>query len=70
MINDICVFEKELVEDKIGSYNRKFSEKWGKQIIKVFGENAKGVEKMDQKKYLQLLQQINQKMNESMGNLG
>jgi hypothetical protein len=47
MLDDIVGFDRPLIGDKIGSYNRKFSEKWGKQLVKMFGENAKGVEKMD-----------------------
>jgi hypothetical protein len=30
MISDIAEVEKPIVGEKIGSYNRKFAEKWGK----------------------------------------
>jgi hypothetical protein len=41
MMNDIAPLERNYIGDKIGSYNRKFYEKFGKHIVKSFGENAK-----------------------------
>ena len=46
MIEDIGIAEKSLVGDKIGSYNQKFAEKWGKQLNKVFGERGASVDRM------------------------
>jgi hypothetical protein len=37
MMQDISSLEKPLVGDQIGSYNRKFVEKWGKHFSKSFG---------------------------------
>lgn len=41
MIGDIALIEKPLVGTKIGSYNTKFNEKWGKPLLKALGEDAK-----------------------------
>ena len=70
MIADICNSERELVGEQIGSYNRKFAEKWARQFTKIYGEEATNVDRMSTKQFLQVLGTINQKMNESMGNLG
>ena len=59
MLADIAYPEKELIGDKLGSYNKKFVEKWGKLLVKAFGENAQNVHHMEAKKYLGLLQQAN-----------
>jgi hypothetical protein len=55
MMDDIVSAERPLVGDRIGSYNRKFAEKWEKQFIKVFGKNADGVEKMNNKTLLNVM---------------
>jgi len=52
MLEDIGSHERPLVEGNIGTYNRKFAEKWGKPLTKVFGEEGQSVLKMDQKQYL------------------
>lgn len=70
MLNDIASPERKYIGERIGTYNKKFYEKFGKQIVKQFGQDAKLVEKMDHKKYLILLNQINQKVNEISGQLG
>jgi hypothetical protein len=43
MMQDIGSLDKPLVGSEIGSYNRKFAEKYTKQLLKVFGENAVNV---------------------------
>ncbi len=43
MLVDISSMEKPLVGKQIGSYNRKFVEKWGKHFVKSFGEDGKKV---------------------------
>lgn len=37
MMEDLVGTERKLVGDQIGSYNKKFAEKYGKPFIKVFG---------------------------------
>jgi hypothetical protein len=44
MLIDISSKEKPLVGEQIGSYNRKFVEKWGKHFIKSFGEDGHKIE--------------------------
>lgn len=36
-MTDLVSSEKSLVGDQIGSYNKKFAEKWERQFIKCFG---------------------------------
>lgn len=56
MLVDISSPEKALVGNQIGSYNRKFVEKWGKHFIKSFGEDGKKIEEYTTKNLTALLQ--------------
>lgn len=40
MMRDVAATEKPLVGEQIGGYNRKFAEKWGRELVKRFGANA------------------------------
>ena len=53
--------------EEIGSYNKKFAEKWGKYFVKAFGATAENVDKMSQKQVLQVMQQLNTKVYETIG---
>ncbi len=70
MMKDLVNTERELVGDQIGSYNRKFAEKWEKSYIKAFGKDASLVDKMSAKQITTVLQQFTTKVNESIGTLG
>ena len=70
MLADIASPEKPLIGEQIGSYNRKFYEKYGKLLIKAFGDQAKNVQQLDQKKYLALLQKMNASISEGVPTLG
>lgn len=45
MIQDIASTQKEHVDDQIGTYNKKFAETYGKEILKRFGPNASYIAK-------------------------
>ena len=49
MMKDLVSADKDLVGDQIGSYNRKFAEKWEKSFIKAFGQDATNVDRMNHK---------------------
>ena len=70
MLVDISSMEKSLVGKQIGSYNRKFVEKWGKHFVKSFGEDGKKVGEYTNKQLTSLLQAIHTKIHENMGSLG
>ena len=40
VMEDIAATEKKMVGTQVGSYNRKFAEKWSGQLVKMFGEGA------------------------------
>ena len=56
MLVDISSQEKALVGNQIGSYNRKFVEKWGKHFVKSFGEDGRKIEEYTTKQLTALLQ--------------
>ncbi len=72
MMDDVASYERPLVGDKIGSYNTKFAEKWGKQIVKIFGEDACNVGdgRIKPANLSKYLTELNQKLAESSGTLG
>ena len=60
MLADVGKTERPIVGEMVGSYNRKFAEKWGKVLERGF----QGVQ--DPKKLASTVQTLNQKLNESM----
>ena len=48
--------------DQIGSYNRKFVEKWGKHFAKSFGQEGQLIANYSSKQLTALLQQIHQRI--------
>jgi hypothetical protein len=40
MMNDLTAGERPLVGNMIGSYNKKFAEKWEKNFHKAFGRDG------------------------------
>ena len=49
MMEDVCSEEKPMVGGEIGSYNRKFVEKYGKVMTKIFGKDGCDVMKLSPK---------------------
>ncbi|CDW71353.1 dna-dependent protein kinase catalytic subunit [Stylonychia lemnae] len=70
MAYDLTCTQKDLLGDQVGSYNRKFAELWDKVFAKEFGSNLNRVDKMSNSEIIKSVQNLNNKLNQSIGNLG